>query len=217
MSMTTKLPNIPLSSFLYVTVEGHLIFTIPAVIGILLLNLMDVRELFFELVPIALISIPISAAFAWFIAKGSNWVNTNAALRASCRLPGKIYGVLFGGLLGFHFCRDCCLFRLTRAVLSAVHFVGRPLRSPILVTTGVCFCVLHFVSTRAFRRAPVVAWSASTVAIPSPCSVAQHCPDSPDSFLLGRWRSVIAESRDVLVLRDVRNRRRRCWLRLCVH
>jgi hypothetical protein len=101
MSMTTKLRDITFSSFLYVTIAGHLIFAVPAIFGVLFLKLMDVKALFFIFVPIALISIPISAAFAWLIARGSNWQNSAAAIKASCGLPGRIYGVLFGGLLGF--------------------------------------------------------------------------------------------------------------------
>ena len=101
--MTTKLPEIPFITFLSVTIAGHLIFAIPAIMGILLFNLMNVNSLYFIFIPIALISIPISAAFAWLIARGSNWVNTSAAITAVCSVPGKMYGIFFGGLLGFHF------------------------------------------------------------------------------------------------------------------
>ena len=101
--MTTKLPEIPFITFLSVTIAGHLIFAIPAIMGILLFNLMNVKSLFFIFIPIVLISIPISAAFAWLIAKGSNWVNTSAAITAVCSVPGRIYGIFFGGLLGSHF------------------------------------------------------------------------------------------------------------------
>ena len=101
--MTTKSSIIPFSSFLYVTIASHLVFAIPAIIGVLLLNLMDIKPLVFIFVPVALISIPISTAFAWLIAKGSNWLHTSAAITSSCNLPGRIYGILFGGLLGFHF------------------------------------------------------------------------------------------------------------------
>ena len=101
--MRTKLSDIPFSSLLYVTVAAHLIFAIPAIIGVLLFSLIDVRALFFIFVPIVLICIPISAAFAWLIAKGSNWVNTTEAVTAACSLPGRICGILFGGLLGFRF------------------------------------------------------------------------------------------------------------------
>jgi hypothetical protein len=101
--MTTKLPEIPFITFLSVTTVGHLIFAIPAIMGILLFNLMNVNSLFFIFIPIALISIPISAAFAWLIARGSNWVNTSAAITAVCSVPGRMYGIFFGGLLGSHF------------------------------------------------------------------------------------------------------------------
>lgn len=101
--MTTKLPEIPFFTFLSVTIAGHLIFAVPAIMGILLFNLMDVKSLFFIFIPIAIISIPISAVFAWLIAKGSNWVNTSSAITSVCSVPGRIYGIFFGGLIGFHF------------------------------------------------------------------------------------------------------------------
>jgi hypothetical protein len=103
--MKTETQDIPFSTFLYVTTAGHLIFAVPAIIGVLLFSLMDTKSLFFILVPIVLISIAMSAAFAWLIAKGSNWATTSttAGVTAACSLPGRIYGILFGGLLGFHF------------------------------------------------------------------------------------------------------------------
>lgn len=100
--MTIKSNGVPFSSFSYVTIAGHLIFAIPAIGGIFWLSLIGVRALFFIIAPITLLSIPITAAISWFIAKGSNWMNTSAAITAACSLPGRFYGVLFGGLLGFH-------------------------------------------------------------------------------------------------------------------
>jgi len=114
--VTTESPSVPFSSFLYVTIMGHLIFAVPVIIGILLFNLIDVKALFFILIPIFLISIPISAAFAWLMAKGSNWVNASAAIIAVCSLPGRVYGILFGGLLGFR------LFSTIGGVILAIVF-----------------------------------------------------------------------------------------------
>ena len=114
--MTANSPGIPFSSFLHVTIIGHLIFAIPAISGILLLSLIDIKTLFFILIPILLISIPVSAAFAWLTAKGSNWVNTSAAIMAVCSLPGRVYGIFFGGLLGFH------LFGTAGGIIVAILF-----------------------------------------------------------------------------------------------
>ena len=116
--MNNKAQDIPFSSFLFATTAGHLIFAIPTIIGLLLFSLIDAKSLFFIFVPIALISIPISAAFAWLIAKGSNWASksTIAGVIAACSLPGRIYGILFGGLLGFH------LFDTIGGVIVAILF-----------------------------------------------------------------------------------------------
>jgi len=114
--VTTNSPGIPFSSFLYVTIIGHLIFANPLISGILLLNLTDVKVLIFIFIPIVLISIPISAALAWLMAKGSNWVNIPAAIMAVCSLPGRVYGMFFGGLLGFH------LFGTTGGIIGAILF-----------------------------------------------------------------------------------------------
>ena len=64
---------------------------------------MVVRSLFLILAIIALPTIPLSAAFAWLIAKGSNWEKTSMAFTVTCGFPMRMYGILFGGLLGFHF------------------------------------------------------------------------------------------------------------------
>jgi hypothetical protein len=99
--MVVKVPEIPFSTFLYATLAGHFIFAIPAFVAIILLDLMELKPLFFIFLPIALISIPVSAVLSWLIAKGSNWVSTTAAIMATCSVPGRFYAVLFGGLLGF--------------------------------------------------------------------------------------------------------------------
>jgi hypothetical protein len=125
--VATNSPSVPFSSFLHVTIIGHLIFAIPVISGILLLNLTDVKALFYIFIPIVFISIPINAAFAWLMAKGSNWVNTHAAILAVCSLPGRVYGILFGGLLGFH------LFNTTGGTIFAILFylLGLALAIPL--------------------------------------------------------------------------------------
>lgn len=101
--MTTRLPDRPFSSFLYATFLAHLCLLVPFIGGVLLFNIMDVKSLFFLLAMIALPAIPLSATFAWLIAKGSNWKKTSMALTITCGFPMRMYGILFGGLLGFHF------------------------------------------------------------------------------------------------------------------
>jgi hypothetical protein len=99
--MVVKITKVPFSTFLYDTLAGHAIFGIPTVVAIIAFSLLGKEPLFFIFLPIALVSIPLSATLSWLIAKGSNWINTPAAIIATCSVPGRFYAVLFGGLLGF--------------------------------------------------------------------------------------------------------------------
>jgi hypothetical protein len=101
MNLDSKASEIPFSSFLYVALAGHLVFGIPAIIGILLLKLLEVKTLILITVLVAIIAIPCTAALAWLISKGSNWVNTPVAITATFSLPARFYPLLFGGFLGF--------------------------------------------------------------------------------------------------------------------
>jgi hypothetical protein len=135
----SKIPEIPFVSFLYITIAGHLLFAVPAIGGIWLFELLDIKELLFIFTPIILISIPISAVIAWLIAKGSNWVNTSAAITAACSVPGRVYGILFGGLLGFRY------FGTSGGIIAAILFyllaialalrLGRYLASKVIPET----------------------------------------------------------------------------------
>ena len=102
-SMTINRPDIPFSSYIYATAIGHLVFALPTMVGALLLNLIRSRDLFFIIIPMAIISVSTGAAIAWLFAKGSNWTKPYASIAASCSVPGRIYPMLFGGLLGFHY------------------------------------------------------------------------------------------------------------------
>jgi hypothetical protein len=115
-NMTTRLPDVPFSSFLYATLLAHLCLLIPFIGVVLLFKVMDVKSLFLILAIIALPAIPLSAAFAWLIAKGSNWENTSRALTVTCGFPMRMYGILFGGLLGFHF------FNLIGGIVGVILF-----------------------------------------------------------------------------------------------
>jgi hypothetical protein len=114
--MTTRLPDVPFSSFLYATFLAHLCLVIPFIGGVLLFKVMDVKSLFLILVILALPAIPLSAAFAWLIAKGSYWKKTSMAFAITCGFPIRMYGILFGGLLGFHF------FNLVGGIFGVILF-----------------------------------------------------------------------------------------------
>jgi hypothetical protein len=101
MSMVEKVPEVPFSTFINITFVGNFIFAAPVVIALILLDLVKIKPLLFIILPIALITIPISASLSWLIAKGSNWANTTPAIIAACSVPGRFYAVLFGYLLGF--------------------------------------------------------------------------------------------------------------------
>jgi hypothetical protein len=114
--MTVKVLSVPFSKFIYATLIGHSIFAVPAVVAVILFDLMDVKALFFIILPIALISIPVSASLSYLMAKGSNWANTSTAIMVTCTVPGRFYAVLFGGLLGFR------LFNTIGGIVLAVLF-----------------------------------------------------------------------------------------------
>ena len=101
--MNREAVQVPLSTFFVITIISQLVFTIPAVIIILVFNLLQLEAFLFIALPTILISIPIGAYFSWLMAKGSNWVNTKAAVVVSSIFPGRFFGVLLGGLLGYRF------------------------------------------------------------------------------------------------------------------
>jgi len=115
-SMTTRLPEVHFSSFLYATFLAHLCVIIPFIGGVLLFKIMDFKPLFLILAILALPAIPSSAAFAWLIAKGSNWEKTSIAFAVTCGFPMRMYGIFFGGLLGFHF------FNLIGGIVGVILF-----------------------------------------------------------------------------------------------
>ena len=116
LNTTQKAYDVPFAKFFYAVLIGHLIFAIPTLVAILLLHILEVKPLVFIIMPIAIVSIPIGAAVAWLIAKGSNWANTRSVITALCGVPGRFYAVLFGGLLGFR------LFQFVVAIVFIVLF-----------------------------------------------------------------------------------------------
>lgn len=99
--MVEKIPEVPFSTFMNITFVGNIIFAAPVVIALILLDLIKIKPLLFIVMPVAGITILVSASLSWFMAKGSNWVNTTPAIVAACSVPARFYAVLFGGLLGF--------------------------------------------------------------------------------------------------------------------
>ena len=108
--------QIPASSFFVITLVGHLIFAIPAIIIILVLELLQVKALLFIALPTMLIFVPGGAYFSWLMAKGSNWVNTRTAVIASSVFSGRFFSVLVGGLLGYR------LYGIIGGVLFVIPF-----------------------------------------------------------------------------------------------
>ena len=100
--MKTNLEEIPFVRFFLITSAMHLAFALPAFGVILLLHLLELKAALF-LFAMFLLSDPIISWLCWLVAKGSNWVNTAAAMKAAGGVPGQLYGVLAGGLLGGHF------------------------------------------------------------------------------------------------------------------
>jgi hypothetical protein len=114
MKATSK--PIPFARFFILVLAEHLAFAIPTLGILLLFQLLELKVALF-LFTIFVLSLPITGLIAWLIAKGSNWANTGAALKAAGGVSGQPYGLLMGGFLGSHF------FGTVGALLMAVGFV----------------------------------------------------------------------------------------------
>ncbi len=108
--------RIPFARFFLLVLTEYLAFAIPVLGMLVLLDLLELRTALF-MFTFFVLSSPILSLIAWLFAKGSNWVNTAAALKTPGSL-GQLYGLLLGGLLGSHF------FGTVGAVLMAVGFFG---------------------------------------------------------------------------------------------
>jgi predicted lipid-binding transport protein (Tim44 family) len=95
----------------------HLAIAVPSLSVILLLQLLEMRAAL-VIFTIFLLSSPIFSWLSWLMAKGSNWVNTAAAIKAAGGVSGQLYGTLVGGLLGGH------LFGTIGAMIMVVLFFG---------------------------------------------------------------------------------------------
>ena len=92
--------EIPFSTFLYATLIANLVYGIPTIGAFLLFDLMDTRAVLLIFLFVAAIKIPLTAALAWLIAKGSNWVNSYTCMVVACAVPAAFYGVMLGGGIG---------------------------------------------------------------------------------------------------------------------
>jgi hypothetical protein len=94
--------HIPFTRFFLFAEAVHLAIAVPALCVILLLRLLEMRAAL-VIFTIFLLSSPIASWLSWLMAKGSNWVNTAASMKAVGGVTGQLYGALVGGLLGEHF------------------------------------------------------------------------------------------------------------------
>ncbi len=93
---------IPFRNLLGFVVVEHAVFALPVLTLLVLFRFIPFEVALFLIAVFSVVVVPTSAGMAYLIAKGSNWVNTRAAVMASGVLPGQIYGLLFGGLVGYH-------------------------------------------------------------------------------------------------------------------
>lgn len=95
--------EIPARKFMVLAAIEHTIFAVP-VLGVLWITRIIPADFSLSLILIfSVLGAPLSAGIAWLIARGSSWVNTRAAIIACGVFPGQVYGLLFGGMLGYHF------------------------------------------------------------------------------------------------------------------
>lgn len=109
--------RIPFARFFLLVLTEHLAFAIPVLGMLVLLDLLELRTALF-MFSFFVLSSPILSLISWLFAKGSNWVNTAAALKTAGGVSGQLYGLLLGGLLGSYF------FGTVGALLMAVGFFG---------------------------------------------------------------------------------------------
>jgi hypothetical protein len=99
--LTTK-ENQPVTirKYFKASILGIVIFAIPAIIFMMVINLLN-SNILIIISLITLIEFPITSIIMWLIAKGSNWQNTKIGLITAFIFPSRIYSILVGGLVGF--------------------------------------------------------------------------------------------------------------------
>jgi hypothetical protein len=115
--MKVSMNRISFTRFFLFSEALHLTIAVPTLSVILLFQLLEMRAAL-VIFTIFLLSSPIVSWLSWLMAKGSNWVNTTAAMKAVGGVSGQLYGALVGGLLGGH------LFGTVGAIITAVLFFG---------------------------------------------------------------------------------------------
>lgn len=109
-------PNsIPFKRFFIFAEAVHLTFALPALSIVSLLQPQKPKAVIILFIVFLLGSF-IGSWLTWMMAKGSNWVNTAAAMKAVGAGAGQIYGALVGGLAGWHF------FEMAGGILMLVSF-----------------------------------------------------------------------------------------------
>ena len=106
--------RISFGKFLGFAAIQHVIFALPVFTILVMMQLLPLNAILFLFLPFSGLGIPLSAGLCYLMAKGSNWVNTRGAVMAIGVLPGQTYGVLLGGLLGYH------LWAMTGGVIGAI-------------------------------------------------------------------------------------------------
>ncbi len=125
MSGQNSTSKISFGEFLGFVAVLQVVFALPVFIILLMLRLLPFDALLFLVLPFSGLGISLSAGLGYLMAKGSNWVNTRGAVMAVGVLSGQIYGVLLGGLLGYHF------WAMTGGVIGAI----------IFFVTGIVLCL----------------------------------------------------------------------------
>jgi hypothetical protein len=79
----------------------NLTFATPVFTSFLIIGRLDPFAILFLVLFWSIMAIPIGSWLVWLISKGSNWMNTKAAVSAGGAIFGQYYAVLLGGFLGF--------------------------------------------------------------------------------------------------------------------
>lgn len=122
--MKTYPNGIPLATFFLFASAEHLVFALPALVIILLLQLLDLKAALL-IFTIFILADPIASWMTWMIAKGSNWANTAAAMKTAGAISGQLYGALVGGLFGARFFGMVGLLLMTALNASILFTLGK--------------------------------------------------------------------------------------------
>jgi hypothetical protein len=115
--MKTIAEPVSFARFCLLVLVEHLAFAIPALVLNLLFDLINPRAAFFVFT-FFILACPLLGWIGWLDAKGSNWVNTAASMKAAGAFSGQLYGLLLGGFIGSHF------FGTGSSLYWAIGFLG---------------------------------------------------------------------------------------------